>query len=412
MNYSQALAYTQTLKRLGGSPGLACFARVLEKLDNPQQDLKVIHVAGTNGKGSVCTMTAAMLQQAGYKVGLYTSPYLVDFRERFRINGEMIPKETYARLANKVKQAVEQTGEELSQFSFITAVGLCWYLEEQCDAVVLETGLGGRLDATNCVASPMVTAITAVSLDHTELLGNTVEEIMAEKCGIMKTGGTTVLSPGQPVEAVAVAMEFAAKTGSRLILPNVCAIERLGDGIFRYGEETYTLSLKGDYQFQNAAVALEIVDALLPHGLTVSKDAKRRGLLCASHPGRCQVLREEPLILLDGAHNPAGAEALAQTLATMLEGKKAVGVCGVMHDKAARDLAGKISPYLDRVIAVTPANPRALPAKELAAVFAEYCPAVETGEVDAHLIQTIRNQTQPTVIFGSLYLAGELLSLW
>ncbi len=415
MNYQQALEYTQSLKRLGKTPGLACLWRVMNALGNPQETLKVIHVAGTNGKGSVCAMTASVLQEAGYKTGLFTSPYLVDFRERFQVGGEYIPKETYAVLCERVKTAMEEQGEELSQFAFITAVAYLWFAEERCDLVVLETGLGGRLDATNLVEHPLVCAITNVSLDHTELLGNTVEEIMAEKCGIMKENGVTVLSLGQSVEAVAVAMETAAKTGNRLVLPNAPSLKMnevsVKGTVFTYGDEEYTLSLLGEYQPVNAVTALEIVNVLSQKGYGVSKPAVQKGLKNARHPGRCQVLRSSPLVLLDGAHNPHGAAALAKTLDSFLQGEKAVGICGVMSDKAATHLRDAVAPYLDSLVAVTPNSPRSLPAEELATLFSQVC-QTQTALVDEQLISYIKSQTTPVVIFGSLYLAGEILSLW
>ena len=415
MNYQQAFEFTQSLKRLGKTPGLACLSRVMNALGNPQEQLKVIHVAGTNGKGSVCAITASVLKEAGYKVGLFTSPFLVDFRERFQICGEYIPKETYVALCEQVKTAMEQEGEELSQFAFITAIAYLWFAQENCDLVVLETGLGGRLDATNLVKHPLVCAITNISLDHTELLGNTVEEIMGEKCGIMKENGVTVLSLGQPVEALAVAMEFAAKRGNRLVLPNAPSLKikevSVKGTVFSYGDEEYTLSLLGEYQPVNAVTALEILNVLSQKGYGVSKPAVKKGLANARHLGRCQVLRSSPLVLLDGAHNPDGAAALAKTLKAFLQEEKAVGICGVMSDKAATDLRDAIAPYLTTLVAVTPNSPRSLEAEELAKLFNGCC-KTQTALVDEQLISYTKNQTGPVVIFGSLYLAGEILGLW
>lgn len=415
MTYQQALEYTQSLKRLGKTPGLACLSRVMEALGSPQTRLKVIHVAGTNGKGSVCAMTASVLKEAGYKVGLFTSPFLVDFRERFQINGECIEKEDYATLCMQVKSVTDVLGEELSQFAFITAIAYLWFAREHCDLVVLETGLGGRLDATNLVPHPLVCAITNISLDHTELLGNTVEEIMAEKCGIMKENGVTVLSMGQPVEAIGVAMECAAHRGNRLVIPNPPALQihacSLEGTVFSYTEEEYTLSLLGEYQPRNAVTALEIIKVLGEKGYGVSKPAVQKGLRVARHPGRCQVLRPNPLILLDGAHNPDGAKALSTTLSQLLPHQKVMGVCGVMSDKAAKELRDAMGQHLSSLVAVTPNTSRALPAEQLAELFGEVCPTT-TARVDSAFIDFLKNQTQPTVIFGSLYLAGEILTLW
>ncbi len=412
MNRLQALTYTHSLKRLGKTPGLACIQTVLKRLGNPQETLRVIHVAGTNGKGSVCAMTASILQAAGYRVGLYTSPYLVSFYERMQVNRQPIDGEDYARLAAQVKAVTDELGEELSQFAFITAVAFCYFQEQSCDVVVLETGLGGRLDATNTVSRPLVTAITAVGLDHTDLLGNTIEQIATEKCGIIKRGAPVVLSPEQPAQVVAIAMEQAARLGVPVILPNASAIAvtelRPAATRFAYGGQDYTLSLNGTYQPYNAVTAIETVKAAKE--LQVPEQAIVQGLCQAVHPGRCQVLRAEPLVLLDGAHNPQGARALSQTLTAFLGTQKAVGVCGVMTDKAAAELAQTMGQHLCRLVAVAPQNPRALPAERLAKVFAPHCPA--TTATVAQALQAVQQETCPVVIFGSLYLAGEILLLW
>ncbi len=413
MNDSQALNYTHSLKRLGSTPGLACLQAVLHRLGDPQNRLQVLHVAGTNGKGSVCALTASVLQAAGYKTGLFTSPFLVSFYERIQINGQNIAPDGYARLATKVKEASAAVGEELSQFAFITAVALCYFEQEECDVVVLETGLGGRLDATNVVPAPLATAITAIGLDHTDLLGDTLEQIAAEKCGIIKEGASVVLSPCQSPEVIGVVMEHAAQKGVSVILPNQNAVTPLDmtphATRFAYGGQEYALSLHGAYQWQNAVTALELLRSA--KGLTISEDAIRQGFLSAVHPARCQVLRADPLILLDGAHNPQGADALSQTLTAFLGEQKAVGVCGVMSDKAAKDLAREMGKHCSHLIAVTPNNARSLPAGELADIFAPYC-STEIQQIDNQLLKTIRSQKDPVVIFGSLYLAGEILGLW
>ena len=411
MNRSQALTYTYSLKRLGKTPGLACIQRVLEQLGNPQENLRVLHVAGTNGKGSVCAITASILQAAGYKVGLFTSPFLVSFYERMQIDSKPILAEEYACLATKVKAITDELGEELSQFAFITAVAFCYFYEQNCDVVVLETGLGGRLDATNVVKKPLATAITAVGLDHTDLLGDTIEQIAKEKCGILKQNVPVVLSPGQPTQVIAVAMERAANLNCKVILPGASAltVEEITPHAtrFTYGEKSYALSLHGAYQPQNAVTALELIEA---SGLRVREQAIQKGLATAVHPARCQVLRADPLILLDGAHNPQGATALAGTLHHFLGDQKALGVCGVMSDKAANGLADQIAPYLEEVIGVTPNTPRALPAIEVAACFAKTC-KTQTAVLDKQLLTRLWQETRPVVIFGSLYLAGEILTL-
>ncbi len=411
MNSSQALTYTHSLKRLGKTPGLACIQAVLERLCNPQENLQILHVAGTNGKGSVCAVAASVLQAAGYKVGLFTSPYLVSFYERMQVDGKPIPDREYARLATKVKAVTDELGEELSQFAFITAVAFCYFYEQNCHVVVLETGLGGRLDATNVVKKPLATAITAVGLDHTDLLGDTIEQIAKEKCGILKQNVPVVLSPGQPTQVIAVAMEQAANLNCKVILPGASALtvdEITPEATrFTYGGRSFSLSLHGAYQPQNAVTALELIGA---SGLVVTEQAIQNGLANAVHPARCQVLRKEPLILLDGAHNPQGATALAKTLHHFLGEQKAVGVCGVMSDKAAQELASAMGERLCKLIAVTPNNARALSAEKVADLFSPCCETV-VATVDDGLLKTLWGEPRPVVIFGSLYLAGEILTL-
>ncbi len=412
MTYEEALAFTHSLPRLGSSPGLLPLAQVMQALGDPQNSRRMyLHVAGTNGKGSVCAMAAAVLGAAGYRVGLFTSPYLVDFRERFQMNGEKIAQETYAALADRVRRAMEQTGAALSQFAFLTAVAFCWFADSPCDIAVLETGVGGRLDATNLLARPLVVAITSISLDHTEWLGDTVEAIAGEKCGILKPGCPAVLAPGQPAGVAAVARRRAAAVGCPLLLPGdpTPGPTAPGETRFSYEGEAYTLSLTGRFQPQNAVTVLAMVKELRRQGWRISQEAVHIGLANAVHPGRCQLLRRDPLLLLDGAHSPGGAAALADTLTDWLGEAKIAGVCGVLGDKPARELAAALGPHLCRLTALTPQNPRALPAARLAPYFAPYCP-VQTGQSSPGFWQGLLHNREATVIFGSLYLAGECLA--
>ena len=251
MTYAEALAYVHSLKRFGAAPGLDRMRLLMDRLGNPQDRLAFVHIAGTNGKGSCTAMTARALQTAGYRTGMYISPYVVEFRERFQINGQWIPEGDFIRLLEQVRkeiQALEEQGLLITEFECNTALAFLWFAEEACDVVALEVGLGGRFDATNVISCPLVSVIMAIGLDHTAILGDTVEKIASEKAGIIK-GGTTVLYPVQEPEALAAVMEKCAETGSTLIFPNAGGVEILSSDSegsdFRWNGETYRVGLAG-----------------------------------------------------------------------------------------------------------------------------------------------------------------------
>ena len=304
MNYEEALSYIHSLLVFGSQPGLERISELLEKLGNPQNKLKFIHVAGTNGKGSTCTMLSSVYKQAGYKTGLYTSPYIVDFRERMQIGGEYIPQDTLARLTKRVKD----TGVVVTEFEFITALAMLWFLEENCDIVILEVGLGGRFDATNIIKAPLCSVIMKIDYDHTAILGDTIEQITAEKCGIIKDNAPTVSYPLQEPAALNVIVEHNAHT----VVPNLNNLEIVSSGIkgnsFIYNGAEYSTKLIGQHQVYNAITAIEAVNAA---GLKVSQADIVTGIKNAQIPARMELISENPLVFLDGAHNPNGAEAIS-----------------------------------------------------------------------------------------------------
>ena len=420
MTAQQAVEALHALPRLGTQPSLDRMRTLLDALGNPEQQLHYVHIAGTNGKGSLAAMTAAILTAAGYKTGMTISPYVTEFRERFQINGEMIPPRTLASLAEKVLDAVQGItaagGESPVEFEAVTALALLWFAREKCDLVVLETGLGGRCDATNAVPNKLVAAITRIGLDHTELLGDTVEKIAAEKAGIITPGCTVVCYPDQPEEARNVIAAAAEKAGAKLVTPdredlNLEKVRPLKNHI-DYGGYEVRLGLSGRHQAYHAAMAVEIALALWrEYGYDISDEAILSGLAAARMPARIEVLRRHPLLLLDGGHNPDGVRALAAELKKAGYQENLVVVMGVLADKNHRAMLRAMAPVTEKMFCVTPACPRALPAEELQkeAKFlldAETVPTVK--QAIRRALDYCEDRHLPgVVVCGSLYLAAE-----
>ncbi|MBR6502116.1 MAG: bifunctional folylpolyglutamate synthase/dihydrofolate synthase [Clostridia bacterium] len=398
MNYNETLNYIHSLGAFSHKAGLERITAVCQRLGDPQNDFKSIHIAGTNGKGSVNTFVSSTLKEAGYKVGAFVSPYIVDFCERIQINGEYISRDDLCRLSQKVID----TGVTLTEFEFITAVGFLYFSENKIDVAVLETGLGGRFDATNVIDSPLVSVITKIGLDHTAILGDTVEKIAAEKCGIIKNNAV-VTSLNQPQSAFEVISSYSQNitTPNQNDLTDV-NVSVLGNS-FCYGGETYKTNLGGAYQIENALIAIE---TLKNCGLEISTTSIKQGLEKAFIPARLEVVSKMPLIVIDGAHNPDGADVLCTVLA---QHQNITAVIGVMKDKNYREVLAKTLPYCKKVICVKPNVPRALQVEELAIEARQYCSQVLTvenmGDVLLHLDQN------PTFVFGSLYLASEIRPL-
>ena len=408
-----ALDWLQSLPRLSGEPGLDRMKALLAALGDPQKRGRYVHIAGTNGKGSVAAFTANILQKAGFKTGLTISPYVLDFRERFQIDGQMIPPETLERLAAKVRAAAETLAETPVQFEAVTALALCWFDEEHCDVAVLETGLGGRFDATNAVENTLVAAITRIDLDHTELLGDTVEKIAAEKAGIVKPGCIAVTYPVQEKEALQAIAAACIREKADLVAPEAEDIHLRRGGLFEnrmeYGGYEVNLALPGAHQACNAAMAIEIALALWRQGLDIPDEAILEGLEATRFPARIEVLRRQPLVLLDGSHNPAGAAALAATLGAQKLPQKPAAVLGVLADKAAAEMLRALGDSFSTIYAVTPDCPRAMSADELARLASQELPEVPVYPCAdlGQALDTALGLPQGAVVCGSLYLAAQ-----
>lgn len=421
MTEQQAVQAIHALPRMGaGTPTLERMHALLDALGNPENQLKCIHIAGTNGKGTLSTMTASILTHAGYKTGLTISPYVLDFRERFQIDGQMIPPQTLGDLAEEVLDAVDglcAAGKPSPvEFEVVTAIALLWFAREKCDFVVLETGLGGRFDATNAIPAPLVAAITRIGMDHMDVLGDTLAAIAAEKAGIIKEGSAVICYPDQPPEAMGPLLTAAAQAHTSIqtpeledILPLKC---RPLQNYIDYGGYRVMLSFPGKHQANHAAMAIEIALTLWrEYGYDISDEAIEKGLEAAHMPARIEVIRRHPLLLLDGCHNPDGAAALASTLSEAGYEGNLVGVLGVLKDKDHGPMLEALSKTFDKVFTVTPDCPRAMTAEELEHAARFHLDAEVGGTVREAIRKAIDyadfHNLAGVVVCGSLYLAAE-----
>ncbi len=400
MNYTEVLEYIHSLGMFGLPAGLERIKDVLKKLGNPQNKLRAIHIAGTNGKGSVSAMISSVLSEAGYKTGLFVSPYIIDFRERIQINGEFISEENLTCYAIRVKE----TDVRLTEFEFITAMAFLYFAEQNIDILVCETGLGGRFDATNTLDNLACAVLTRIGLDHTGILGETIEEIAFEKCGILREA-PTVTTPYQDKRALAVIKE---KT-NRLIVPKADDISILKSNTlgntFIYKEREYEISLCGEYQIENAVTAIEAVSI---GGFGIDYNIIYKGLKKAFIPARLEKVSENPLIIIDGAHNPDGADVLSRELKKF--SGEAVAVIGMMKDKAYESVLEKTLRHCKFAVTVSVENmPRSLSGKELCKTASEYCECKSAESYDEALrFATEKAGENPVFVFGSLYLAADI----
>lgn len=388
MDYRQAREYMDEAAKYGSVLGLENIEALLEKLQNPQDRLKFIHISGTNGKGSVLAYLSTVMKEAGYKTGRYISPTLFSYRERIQVDEEYISREDFAGLAGRVKTAVEEMLAEgkahPTAFEMETAISFLYFVQEKCDIVVLETGLGGLLDATNVVKTTVMEVITSVSMDHIGVLGNTLAEIAAQKAGIIKEN-TAVVSCEQEKDAMDVIERTATEKGCRLY---VASEREAADVVYGYEEQSFSykeyhnirIRLAGYYQIKNAILALEAVRRLKNIGWKLTDEAVRGGFEKARWKGRFTLISREPVFIIDGAHNRDGAGQLKQSLELYFKGRRMIFIMGVFKDKEYDVIARMLAPMADKIFTVqTPDNPRALPAGELALAVSKYNMSVEAA---------------------------------
>ncbi len=424
MHYEEALDWIHSIARFGMNQGLERIEALLDLLGNPHRSCKYLHIGGTNGKGSTAAFAAAMLEEAGYRVGLYTSPYLVQFTNRMAINGRDIPRKRLVELVNKVKPLVEKIAADPvlgqpTEFEVVTALAFCYFAEESPDIVVLEVGLGGRLDATN-VVQPLVTAIATISLEHTQVLGNTVEEIAREKAGIIKNGAPVVTEAGGgalPVlEAVCrekqvplyqLGKDFHAESETRNVGGQVFHYR----GLSREYDDLF-IPLLGDYQINNAALAIAAMEMLCNNGFSIPEATLRAGLEKTRWPGRLEVLRRSPLIVVDGAHNLEAFQGLQRGVRQTFEYGKLILVLGILSDKAAENILAEILPLADRLILTKPNSPRAANPEALQKIVSGMMPELPcdiSEEIPAAVDMALKQAGDEDLVLiaGSLYLVSD-----
>ena len=398
--------------------GLDRTRTLLALMGNPQKQLRFIHVAGSNGKGSTCAMLDAILRAAGFRVGLYTSPYISDFCERIRVNGQNIPGEHLARITEAVRIHADSMADHPSQFELVTAIAMVYFYEQGCDLVVLETGMGGTLDSTNVIDTPEAALITNIGLEHTRYLGNTLSEIASAKAGIIKSGCECICYEIEP-EALQVIQSVCADQQVPLTIADFsearCLESSLDGQRFCYHGREYRLALLGSHQIRNAVMVLRTVEVLRRKGFKISDKAVNEGLRNVRWPARMEVLSHSPLFILDGGHNPQCAEALATSIRELLPDRQVVFVAGVLSDKDYPAILSYLIPLAQKFICLTPRSSRALPARELAAYLAgKNVPATACDDVRTGIEKA--SQTAGSngciVAFGSLYLAGMVRDLF
>ncbi|MBR4279100.1 MAG: bifunctional folylpolyglutamate synthase/dihydrofolate synthase, partial [Clostridia bacterium] len=416
MNYDEALEYIHSVEWMGSRPGLSRTQELLARLGNPERDLKYVHVAGTNGKGSTCSMLDSVLREAGYKVGLYTSPYIVRFNERMCVDGEPIADEELAELVSVIKPIADAMEDKPTEFELITAIAFLYFKRHNCDIVVLEVGMGGRLDSTNVIESPIVAVITGIAIDHASVLGNTVREIAAEKAGIIKRG-VEVVYGGRDDDAFEVICAKAEETEAKVTRVSHHTIKiaemTVYGSRFEYDcIEDIELGLCGSYQPENASTVIETVRKLNSNGFYIDEDALRKGLKNAKWRARFELLNEDPIVIFDGSHNLQGVTAAMESVKGFFGESKVLLLMGVLADKEYGAMLDKIVPCVKSAFCITPPSPRALDSATLAQEFDKRgVAAVAFGTlydgVEAAYREAV-TQNMPLVMLGSLYMYGEV----
>ncbi len=427
MNYQEALEYIHGTYKFGSKLGLENILSLLKLMGNPQDSLKVIHVAGTNGKGSTSSFISTVLVEEGYKVGLYTSPYIEEFTERIRINGVNIPKQDLAEITEYVKDKVEimlsKGQNHPTEFEIVTAIGLEYFKRQNADYVVLEVGLGGRGDSTNVIKQSLVSVITPIDYDHTDYLGDTLSKIAYEKAGIIKQNGFVVSYPQQP-EAMEIIENTCKTKNAKLIIAPIDGIEIVSQDIdnqtFNLKSKTMNLfslsiSMIGDHQIKNAVLGLTALQVLeKEHKIRLSSQSIYEGLKKTKWPGRLEIMGRKPTVLIDGAHNVHGLQAIANVFEKFFKDKNIILVIGVLKDKDVESMLDVIIPKVSKAVLTQPVNPRALSVDKLALMMEKYdIPMIKEKEVSKAVFHTLEmaNENDVIVFCGSFYMIGQVRAI-
>lgn len=415
MNVNEALKYIHSVSWMGSVPGLSRTQALLRRMGNPEKKLKYIHIAGTNGKGSTAAMLASVLRRAGYRTGLYTSPYILRFNERMQVDGAEISDEELAEITEYIQPLADSLEDHPTEFELVTCIAMEYFARHACDIVVLEVGMGGELDSTNVIDAPEAAVIVNIGLDHMQVLGDTVEEIAQAKAGIIKDGCDCVLYAQQPsVEAVF--ERTCAQRGAKLHragLENLHPISHGLEGqVFDWKElRALRIPLLGEHQLHNVSTVLTTLEALAAKGWNIPESAIRAGLEGVTWPGRFQLMRKDPLFIIDGGHNAQCLEALVRALRDYLPGRKITFLNGCMADKDYGEMFRMLAPFAKKFVTVTPNNPRSLSAEDLARHLERYqlpvCPCKSVAEgVQTALERAGRDGV--VCACGSLYMISDI----
>lgn len=415
MNAEQAIAYIHSVCWKGSIPGLGRTQELLEKMGNPEKKLKFVHIAGTNGKGSTAAMTASILRKAGYRTGLYTSPYIYRFHERIQVDGVEISDEDLTEITEYVKPLADSMAQSPTEFELVCCIAFEYFYRKKCEIVVLEVGMGGAWDATNVIEVPEVAVITNIGLDHTEYLGDTVEKIAETKSGIFKPHGHAVVYRSTPsVEAVyeRVCAERDVSLRKADFDGLVLKAHTLEGQVFDCGSrKNLVLPLLGDHQLHNASVVLSIADTLIGEGWKISEQNIYDGIRDVRWPGRFDIVCRKPLFIIDGGHNPQCIEALVKNIRDYLAGKKVIALTGVLADKDYADMYKPVMPLVDRFVCITPPNPRKLEAEQLARYLRQAGAQVQASESILDGVKKamdLAGEDGVVLCFGSLYSIGGI----
>lgn len=415
MNVSEALSYIHSACWKGSIPGLSRTRELLGKMGNPEKKLRFVHVAGTNGKGSTAAMLASILRQAGFVTGLYTSPYIIKFHERMQVDGEMISDDELCAITEYIRPLAESMTESPTEFELVTCIAMEYFVRRGCQIVVMEVGMGGELDSTNVIEAPEVSVICNIGLDHTEVLGDTLEKIAATKAGIIKSGCDAVIYREKPsVEAVF--EERCKKLNVPLHKADFDSLHSVSHSlegqVFDWGRfQGLHLPLLGEHQLHNAAVALTTAAVLQQRGWRLSDQNIRDGLADVQWPGRFELLRREPLFIADGGHNPQCIEALVGNIQEYLAGRELTVLTGVLGDKDYHCMYSCVAPFAKEFVTITPANPRAMSSEDLAAYLRQFGRPVTACASAAEGVRTaIAHAGRDGVVlcYGSLYMLGDV----
>lgn len=417
MRYEEALEYIHSISWTFCKPGLDRTRELCRRMGNPQDSLKFIHVAGTNGKGSFCSMMSSVLMASGLKVGTYTSPYILRFNERMQVGGEPIADDMLAEITEQIRPHADAMEDRPTEFELITVIAFEFFKRMAVDVVVLECGMGGRLDSTNIIDTSLLSVITGISLDHTAFLGDTVEKIAGEKAGIIKPS-VPVIYGGEDDVAREVIRKKAEEVGSAYYEVDYSCLDVKKSDLFgtEFDFKSHTgmhISLLGSYQPRNASLGLSAIDILRGEGFDIPEECVKEGLAKAKWPARFEIISKSPLIIFDGAHNPEGVSAAVRSIKVYFGTKRVLAVSGVLADKDYEYIGTEIASVAKKAYTITPSNPRALLNTEYAKIFIKNgvsaTPCESIGEALKLAIIEAEKENTPIVCLGSLYTYGEVI---